>query len=89
MAITSSAKKAIRSGEKKRVYNLRLKKQIDTITKAFETKVKAKDVAGAKAMLPSIYQAYDKAAGKNYLKDNTASRKKSRLSAVVKKLETK
>ena len=84
MAITSSAKKAIRSSEKKRVFNIRRKRALhDTVyeVRALTGKGK-KETAEA---LKAAYQAIDKAMKRGIIKKNTASRKKSRLSQALKK----
>ncbi len=86
MAITSSAKKALRAGEKKRVYNLRTKAAMDAPMKEFRRLVAEKKGKEAKALIPSIYKALDKAAKKNLIKKNAASRYKSRIMAAAKKL---
>ncbi len=86
MAITSSAKKALRAGEKKRVFNLRTKAAIDTPLKQFRKLIVEKKAKEAKALIPSIYKALDKAAKRNYIKKNTASRYKARVMAAAKKL---
>ena len=86
MAITSSAKKALRASKKKRVFNLRRKGAIETNLKDFRKLVVAKKKADALKMIPTLYQALDKAVKTNYLKANTASRLKSRAMASLKKL---
>ena len=86
MPITSSAKKALRAGDRKRVYNLASKKSLDTITKNFKKFILAKDKKEATKMLPAVYKALDKAAKTHFIDKNTASRKKSRLSAMLKKI---
>lgn len=86
MAITSSAKKALRAGERKRVFNLRTKAAIDTPLKAFRKLVTEKKAKEAKALIPTLYKALDKAAKRNYIKKNTAARYKSRIMAATKKL---
>ena len=86
MAITSSAKKALRAGERKRVNNLRTKASIDIPLKKFRKLVLDKKVKEAKELIPALYKALDKAAKRNYIKKNTASRFKSRIMASVKKL---
>jgi len=86
MAITSSAKKAIRASKKKRVFNLRRKGEFETALKDFRKLVVAKKKADAVKMVPTLYQALDKAVKTNYLKANTASRLKSRAMAALKKL---
>ncbi|HEY4478361.1 MAG TPA: 30S ribosomal protein S20, partial [Candidatus Paceibacterota bacterium] len=85
MPITSSAKKALRAGEKKRVNNLRTKAAIDAPMKAFKKFIKAKKIKEAEALVPAIYKALDKAAKRKYIKANTASRYKSRIMASIKR----
>lgn len=86
MAITSSAKKALRASKTKRIFNLRRKNAIDRDLKAFRKLVTAKDKIGATKILPTVYKALDKAAKTGYIKANTASRLKSRASAALTKL---
>ena len=86
MAITSSAKKALRAGDRKRVFNLRTKAAIDTPLKQFRKLVADKKAKEAKALIPSLYKALDKAAKRNFIKKNTAARYKSRIMAAAKKL---
>jgi small subunit ribosomal protein S20 len=85
MAITHSAKKAIRSSERKRVFNLRRKNALSDATKSLVKALAAKDIAGAEKLLPSAYKAIDKAAKRGVIKKNTASRKKSRLAFAIKR----
>ncbi len=89
MPITSSAKKALRAGERKKVYNLRRKKTVENVTKSIKKLVKEGKVKEANALLPQAYKAYDKAAKANTIKDGAAARKKSRLNALIKKAATK
>ena len=84
MAITSSAKKAHRSSLKKRVFNVRRKRALTTATKATK-KLIVTDAKAATASLSEAYKAIDKAAKRGIIKKNTASRKKSRLAAAVKR----
>ena len=86
MAITSSAKKALRASKKKRVFNLRRKATIDDQLKMFRKAVLAKDKPGAQKLVSPLYQALDKAVKTGYIKDNTSSRLKSRAMASLKKL---
>ncbi len=88
MAITKSAKKAIRSSERKRVNNVRTKRTLANAVK----------VAGATAgkerkeqneALAKAYQAIDKAMKRGVIKKNTAARKKSRLAQRLKKSSAK
>jgi small subunit ribosomal protein S20 len=83
MAITSSAKKAIRYSAKKHVFNLRRKDALYNATKSLTKALAAKDVALAEKLLPAAYAAIDKACKTGFIKPNTASRKKSRLAAAI------
>ncbi|HUX81009.1 MAG TPA: 30S ribosomal protein S20 [Candidatus Paceibacterota bacterium] len=85
MAITSSAKKAIRTSARKHVFNLRRKDTMRDTTKSLTKALSAKDVAGAEKLLSSAYAAIDKAKKIGVIKANTASRKKSRLALAIKK----
>ncbi len=86
MAITSSAKKALRASARKRINNLRTKAAIDIPLKKFRKLVEEKKVKEAKELIPSLYKALDKAAKRNYIKHNAAARYKSRIMSAVKKL---
>lgn len=86
MPITSSAKKALRASKKKRVFNLRHKKDVDGTLLDFRKLVVAKKTADATKLLPTVYQSLDKAAKTGYIKPNTAARLKSRAAASLKKL---
>ena len=83
MAITKSAKKRIRSSEKKKVFNLRkIRNMKETIT-SFLKDIKEKKVEDAEKKLPTVYKAIDKAAQRGIIKKNNAARKKSRLTKKV------
>lgn len=88
MAITKSAKKAIRSQERKRVFNLRTKRAVSRAVKG-ATLSAGKDRKEQTEALSMAYQALDKAAKRGTIKKNTADRKKSRLAARLKKLSVK
>ena len=77
MAIIKSAKKAIRSSARKRVFNLRRKQTLNQATKEFKA-------APSAAALAKLYQAIDKSAKAGLIKKNNAARKKSRFSKMVK-----
>ena len=85
MAITSSAKKAIRSSGRKHVFNLRRKGALHDTTKSLTKALIAKDVKGAEKLLPAAYKAIDKARKSGIIKSNTADRKKARLAASIKR----
>ena len=86
MAITSSAKKALRASKRKRVFNMRRQTAIETPLRQFKKFVIAKSAKEALALMPALYKALDKAAKTGTIKANTASRRKSRLMKAVKKL---
>lgn len=84
MPITRSAKKAVKSSRRKRVFNLRklsaMKSGVAEARKA--ASAKAGDVA---KFLSEAYKAIDKAMKRGVIKKNTAARKKSRLAKFVAK----
>lgn len=83
MAITSSAKKAIRASERKRIFNVRRKRALHDSSAQLTKALAAGDAAKAKELLPAAYKAIDKAAKRGVIKANTAARKKSRLAAAI------
>ena len=85
MAITKSAKKAIRVSKRKHVFNLRRKKSLSEATKAVKKAVIAKTPAEAEKLLSEAYKAIDKAAKRGILKGNAANRKKARLVAAIRR----
>jgi small subunit ribosomal protein S20 len=89
MPIIKSAKKALRSSERKRVFNLRRQKAAKDLEKKVLNHVKKGEVKEAEALLSKAYKALDKATKMNTLKKGTASRKKSRLSRAIKKVKGK
>jgi small subunit ribosomal protein S20 len=89
MAITKNAKKAIRSSQKKRVFNVRRKVTLHDAVKSFKTEVIKGDVGAAEKLIPAAYKAIDKAAKRGVIKKNTAARKKSRLMASIKRAVAK
>lgn len=83
MAITKSAKKAIRQSDKRKQHNLIYRNKIKGLIKEARGLVLAKKIDEAKKVLPKLYQALDKAAKVGVIKKNTASRKKSRLTKLT------
>ena len=86
MAIIKSAKKAIRSSARKRVFNIRTKSTLHDTVKKYRKLVASKSVKEAEAMIPKVYEALDKAAKRGVIKKNTATRMKSRLVQALKKV---
>lgn len=85
MPITASAKKALRQTKRRRVANVRSLTKVKTVAKEVRFLIQGKKFAEAKALLPKLYKAIDKAAKENVIKKNTASRKKSRITVFVNK----
>ena len=81
-----SAKKALRNSGRKRGFNMAKKELINKTVKKLKKLVNEKKTKEAKAMLPEIQKVLDKAVKTGLLKLNTASRTKSRLSKMVKKM---
>ena len=84
MAITKSAKKALRVSDRKKIVNDRIKKTLKEEVKSVRAKV-AKKVTVAVADLSAAFKALDKAAKRGTIKKGNADRKKSRLAKAVAK----
>jgi len=78
MANTSSAKKAQRGAERRRVFNARRKKAVKDAGKQMEKLLAGKNAKDAATSLSVLYKAIDKAAKNGTIKKNTAARMKSR-----------
>ena len=89
MPITSSAKKALRASKRKHVFNQRRKLAMNSVIKKIKKFVADKNPKEAMVLLAQAYKAIDKAAKTNLITKNTAARKKSRLSAHIKKASAK
>ena len=82
MPITASAKKALRQNITRRAMNVSRKKSLKEVVKDFKKSPSAESLA-------KVFQTLDKSAKSGIIKKNTASRLKSRLSAVFAKRESK
>lgn len=76
MANTSSAKKANRVADRRRVFNLRR-------SKAMKDAVKGVQKGASSETLSKAFQAIDKAQKRGVIKKNTAARMKSRVARVA------
>jgi len=85
VAITESAKKAIRQSAKRKEVNTVYKDKIKAVVKEARALVLAKKMDEAKKLLPKIYEALDKAAKVGVIKKNNADRRKSRLTKFIDK----
>ncbi|MBU0618951.1 30S ribosomal protein S20 [Patescibacteria group bacterium] len=78
MPITSSAKKALRGSQRKRLVNQRYWQKMRQLIKALRKNPDAK-------ALPAIFRTLDQAAKKNVIHSKKADRLKARLSQLVNK----
>ena len=86
MATHKSAIKRQKQAEKKHEINKSVKSMLKTLAKKVEQAVEAKNADVAKDAMVKAMKAYDKAASAGILHKNTASRKISRLSTKVGKI---
>ena len=87
MAITKSAKRAIRVSGRRRVKNLLKMKKIKNLLKEVKSLVSQKKIEEAKKLLPQVYKVLDKAAKTGLIKKNTVARKKSRITILINKVQ--
>lgn len=83
MPNTTSAKKALRQAKTRAQQNKKAKKVYKKALNEYRKLVSTKDTEGAKKILPTVYQALDKAAKTNVIKFNKASRLKSRATQML------
>ncbi len=84
MPIKASAKKELRKALKRRVLNMARQGTMKNIIKKIKKLLANGQKEEAKKLIPSAYQAIDKAAKRGVIKRNTAARKKSSLMKLVK-----
>jgi small subunit ribosomal protein S20 len=84
MPITKSAIKSLRKDLRNRASNLRYKKTIKTLLKQILLLKKEDKIKEAKELLPKYYKVVDKSAKENVIKKNTAARKKSSITRILK-----
>lgn len=77
--------RSLRNSQRKAVYNAAVKEKVKKAIKNYLKSLQKNEVDNAKKLLALAYKELDKAARKNVIHRNKASRKKSRLS---KKLAT-
>ena len=78
--------KDLRQNERRAEYNKRIRNRLKKSIKNFEDLLKENELDKAKEALDRVYKMLDKAAKKNVIKNNTASRKKSRLANKLNKI---
>ena len=79
-----SAKKALRQNITNRARNLAKKNAFKNAVKEYKKLIAASKTDEARAQLPKVYKALDKASKTNVIKKNKASRLKSRLAHLLK-----
>lgn len=84
MAITKSAKKAIRQSQRRKVRNLQKRSKLKNLLKEVKSLISQKKTKEAKKLLPQIYKLLDKAAKTGLIKKGEADRRKSRITKAVK-----
>ena len=89
MANKSAAKKAIRSSAKKNVINSARRSRIRTYIKKVDDAVKLADEAKSREAFKTLEKEIMRGVTKKVLTLNTASRKLSRISAKIRKIEKK
>jgi len=89
MAITKSAKKALRQNARRKVRNVKRKDKMKSVIKEVRTLIEQKKFKEAEKLLPQVYQTLDKTAKVGAIKKNTASRRKSRLTKALNKAQVK
>ena len=78
-----AAKKSVRADKKKTVVNLRRKRTMKDLLKQVRSLIVSGNVAEAEKMMPETQKAIDKATKRGVIKENNASRKKSRLVGAI------
>lgn len=86
MPITRSAKKAHRQSLRRKALNAKRKEKAAGAVKDLKKIVSHGDKKAARAQMSLVQKALDKAVKKGTLNRNTAARRKSQLSKLVKKL---
>lgn len=79
MANTKSALKRMRSSEKRRLRNRRVRSETRTYIKRARAQIEAGELEEAQKSVAQAVRALDKAAEKGILHKNSAARRKSRL----------
>ncbi len=86
MAITKSAKKAIKQNKARREHNILYINKIKKLIKEAKSFIVAKKAKEAKELMPQVFAILDKAAKVGIIKKNNASRRKSRIAKALEKI---
>ncbi|MBM3579534.1 MAG: 30S ribosomal protein S20 [Alphaproteobacteria bacterium] len=87
MANTKSAKKALRSSTKKNVINSARKSRIRSFIRKVDDAIKAGDEKKAREAFKALEPEIMRGVTKKVVKLNTAARKLSRISVLIKKIK--
>lgn len=86
MPVTKSAAGALRKSFRRRIKNLRWKKELRDVLKKVRKAIQAKNKEEFLKFSPQVYKTLDKMAKIGVIKKNAASRKKSRLAKLANKV---
>lgn len=89
MPTKKSAIKTLRKDAKRRVYNLRIKRNLKEAIKIARRAIKEKSSKDAESRIKEAVKFLDKAAQKGVIKKNNAARRKSRLWQALKRTQSK
>ncbi|MBL7084889.1 MAG: 30S ribosomal protein S20 [Candidatus Omnitrophica bacterium] len=87
MPIKKSAFKELRKAKKRHLRNIGILSELKTLDKNLNTLLDEKNIEQAKKILRQLVAKLDKAAGKKIIHKNKASRKKSRLTRRLNKVQ--
>lgn len=85
MPVTSSATKALRVANKKKIFNARRKNTKEGAVKNLKKLIKEGKIKEAEKMLPAVYKAIDKEVKIKFIKKNAGARYKSRITLALNK----
>jgi len=88
MGNIASGKKAHRQSLRRRVFNLRRSRALKKALKEVRLLIAKKEKQAALEVLPKVYKAIDKAVKRGIIKKNNGSRKKSRITKAIDKIES-
>jgi small subunit ribosomal protein S20 len=86
VARSISAKKRVRQNARRRARNRWRQDRVKQAVRGFEQALQAGDKSKAAEQLKAVYKTVDQVAAKGTIHKNTASRKKSRLAALLAKM---
>jgi small subunit ribosomal protein S20 len=83
-----TAIKELRKTRTRKLHNLDIKTDLKKTVKRFLSSVANKNVSEAETNLKNVYKKLDKAAKRNILHKNTASRRKSHFATTIKTIKS-